>query len=141
MLTRDKILETQDITIKILDIPSTIPVWGGEQICIKQLTRGQQDNYLKRQFGQARMKQDRKAVNQEFTGLNTYGHDAWLCSLAICEPNGSPLFTEADVKALEGKSGEFIGWLAKEILTFSNMVEDVDAARTANAKMADDLKN
>jgi len=141
MLTRDEILSTIDITIKTLDIPPAIPVWGGKQLYIKQLTRGQQDNYLKRQFGQARMKQDRKAVQQEFTGLNTYGHDAWLCAMSVCEPNGDLMFTENDIEALEGKSGEFIGWLAKEILTFSNMVEEVDEARSASAKQADDIKN
>ena len=141
MLTREKILSTIDITVKTLTVPSTIPVWAGEQISIKQLTRGQQDAYLQRQFGTARMKQDRKATQQEFTAMTIYGHDAWLCAQSICDEAGAPLFTEKDVKALEAKSGEFIGWLAKEILTFSNMAEDAETARSAGEKLADDIKN
>lgn len=141
MLTRDKILSTLDITVKPITAPATIPIWGGEELCIKQLTRGQQDMYLKRQFGAARLKQDRKATQQEFIGMDTYGHDAWLCSLAICDPEGVLLFTEKDIQALDGKSGEFIGWVALEILLFSNMREDAEAAKTANELQADSVKN
>jgi hypothetical protein len=141
MLTRDKILATDDIAVKVLTVPSTIPFWGGETLNIRQLTRGQQDVFLKRQFGDTRMRQDRKATNQEFTNVNIYGHDAWLCVKGICDEKGLPLFTEKDIPALENKGGEFIGWVAKAILEFSNMQQDVDVLQTANERLGDDAKN
>lgn len=142
MLTRDMFLTTQDITVKELTVPATIPVWAGKQLCIKQLTRHQQDLYLQRQFGSAKLRQERKASsNQEISSMVLYGHDAWLCAMSVCDPRGVLLFTEKDIAAIESKSGEFIGWIAKEILQFSNMAEDANDARTAGEKLADDIKN
>lgn len=122
-LTRDKILSLVDIVIKEISVPETIPVWGGETVFIKQLTRGQQDEYLNRQFGSARMKAKQQEVN--LSGM--FGHDAWICVRGMCNEDGSAMFTDKDIEQLNKKNGEAIGWIAQEILKFSGMGEDVKA--------------
>ena len=141
-LTRNDILELKDITTKELRVPDTIPVWGGKGLYIKQLTRGMQDTYLKRQFGSLKMKQEiakknRNVQAQEMSAPDIYGHDAWLCVHAICDMDGQLLFNEQDIQKLNEKSGEAIGWIAKEILEFSKMTEDVDALQQTET----DVKN
>lgn len=143
-LTREEILSLVDITAKELTIPENIPIWGGKTLYIKQLTRGQQDMYLKRQYGDTRMKQDTKARQQEISAVNIYGHDAWLCVRGICDENGKPVFTEKDIDKLNEKSGEAIGWIANEIVQFSGMGADVKVARgekTEEDALADEIKN
>lgn len=134
-LTREAIVGLQDITVKEIVIPENIYAWGGKSIYIRQLTRGQQDEYMKRQFGQIRMKQDRKATSQELTSANIYGHDAWLCIQGCCDHQGVPLFTQNDEKVLQGKSGEAIGWLAKQIIEFSGMLDDVKELKEAEEQV------
>lgn len=124
-LTREDILAMQDITWKELTVPDKIPVWGGRSLYIKQLTRGQQDEYMKRQFGNIRMKQDRKATSQELNTVAIYGHDAWICIQSICDDKGTLLFTMADEKLLYAKSGEAIGWIAKQVIEYSGMADDL----------------
>jgi hypothetical protein len=143
-LTRDKFLAVDDITIKEIAIPVDIPAWGGETVFIKQLTRGQQDAYLKRQFGDTRMKQDQRAHNQEMAGLNIYGHDAWLCVKGCCDETGKPLFAEKDIDALNAKSGEAIGWIAAQIIEFSGMATDAKVAKgeiSPEKALSEEIKN
>jgi hypothetical protein len=154
MLTRDEILALDDITVKKITVPDTIPVWGGKSLYIKQLTRGQQDVYNKRQFSGMTIKQDgaRKNGNghkpneaQELIGMaSIYGHDAWLCVRGICDETGKTLFTDADLDRLNAKSGEAIGWIALEIVKFSNMANDskvVTGEMTAAEALSDEIKN
>jgi len=124
-LTREEILALEDITTKEVVVPEKIPVWGGNTFRIKQLTRGQQDEYLQRQYGSTRLKQDRKAKNQEISAVNLYGHDAWICISGIVDDNGKSLFQSGDEAKLKNKSGEAVGWLAREIVKFSGMLDDV----------------
>jgi len=124
-LTREDILSLSDITVKEIVVPSDIPEWANKHLFIRQLSRGQQDDYLRRQFGSIRMKQDAKARNQEVSNANVYGHDGWLVIMGVCTPDGIPLFTVADEKSLATKSGQAIGWIAEQIIEFSGMKEDV----------------
>lgn len=143
-LTRDDILNISDITVKEITVPESIPAWGGKTLTIKQLTRGQQDAYLKRQYGDTKLKQDRKAKNQEISAVNIYGHDAWLCVRGICDGQGKTIFTDADIEKLNEKSGESIGWIAKEIIQFSGMGEDEKVARgeiSEEQALEEELKN
>jgi len=153
-LSRDDILALDDITIKQITVPDTIPAWGGKSLYIKQLTRGQQDAYSKRQFAGMTIKQEgaRKNGNgrkpgdeQEILGMaSIYGHDAWLCVRGICDEQGKLLFTDADLEKLNAKSGEAIGWIASEIVTFSNMANDNKVAKgemTAEEAVIDEIKN
>jgi hypothetical protein len=120
-LTREKILALVDISTKEITIPKSIPAWGGETIFIKQLTRAQQDEYLNRQFGSTRVKTKQQEVN--LSGM--FGHDAWICVRGVCNEDGSAIFTDKDIPQLNQKNGEAIGYIAKEILTFSGMDGDL----------------
>jgi len=143
-LTRDAFLALDDLTIKEIELPANIPAWGGQKIHIKQLTRGQQDSYLKRRFGETRLKQDSKAKQQEISAMNIYGHDAWLCVKSCCDETGKPLFTDKDIDALNGKSGEAIGWIALQIIAFSGMKDDDAVAKgekTEEQVVAEEIKN
>jgi hypothetical protein len=121
-LTRDEILKTNDIQVNEIEVPE----WGGS-VFIKQLTRAQQDSYLKMQMGKTRMKQDTRAKNQEIIGAELYGHDAYLCSRGICDENGKAIFKDSDIQSLKKKNGAVIGRIAKEIIAFSDMAgDDID---------------
>ena len=128
VLTRDEILGRVDIATKAVEVPE----WGGS-IYIRQLTRGEQDVYLKRQYGNTQLKQDTRAKNQEIKGFNIYGHDAFICSMGICDEQGQSIFTQKDIVELDKKSGVVVGRLAKEIVEFSGMSGDVEEL--------DELKN
>lgn len=144
VLTRDAILSISDISVKKVTIPETIPMWGGNDVYIRQLTRGQQDQYLKRQYGETRMRQDARAKNQEITSVNIYGHDAWLCVQGVCDEKGAAMFRDADIETLNKKSGEAIGWLAAQIVEFSGMAADAKVARgevSAEEALRDEVKN
>lgn len=62
-------------------------------------------------------------INSE---VDLFGHDAFICACGICDESGKPEFTRADVKKLEEKNGEAIGFIAKEIIEFSGMGKDVE---------------
>lgn len=143
-LTRDEILNLTDIATKEVTLPSTIPAWGGKSVFIKQLTRGQQDAYLKRLYGETRMRQDAKANNQEISAVNFYGHDAWVCVRGMCDETGRLIFTDADIQKLNEKSGEAIGWIAQQIVDYSGMGADARVARgevTPEEVARDEVKN
>lgn len=137
-LTLTQIMAANDIAVKEIEVPE----WDGT-IYIRQLTRAQQDDYLKRQMG-TRMKQDMKAKSQEIDLSNFYGHDSFLVVSGACDESGKPLFSAKDIEALKNKNGAVIGRIAKEILIFSEMVEDDKVARGVTSEddaMADEIKN
>ena len=127
-LTREQIFGKVDISVKEIDVPE----WG-DSVFIRQLTRGEQDAYLKRQYGATMLKQDTRAKAQEIKGMSLYGHDAFLCVCGICDESGKSIFSAADIAELEKKNGEVIGRIALEIIKFSGMAGDV--------KQIDELKN
>jgi hypothetical protein len=127
-LNRSDILSVVDILVKEVDVPE----WGGT-VFIRQLTRGEQDTYLKRQYGATRLTQHTKNDVQEISAVDVYGHDAFICSRGICDDAGKLLFKEGDVEALKSKNGAVIGRLSSEIVKFSGMAGDIQAA--------EDLKN
>lgn len=124
-LSRDEFLAIDDLTIKEIAVPDTIPVWGGKKLMIRQLSRGEQDAHSKRQFGDARMKTQKRDAGGEISIAGIFGHDAWLCVRGVCDEHGKPIFTDKDIPALNAKSGEAIGWIAQEIVKFSGMAGDV----------------
>ena len=126
MLTRDQILGIQDIKVK--EVP--VPEWGGS-VYIRQLTRGEQDDYLKMQYGTTTVETDARIRRQKITSMSFYGHDAWLCQKAICDDKGNTLFTDKDLAALKAKNGEVVGRIATEIVKFSGMAKDVEVAEQA----------
>lgn len=126
-LTKDQILTMQDLEIKEIEVPQ----WK-DTVYIKQLTRGQQDRYMKRQFGTMAMKQQGRKQEID-SSIDVFGHDAWLFAQGVVDADGKRMFTDNEVKGLEEKNGEAIGHVAKGILDFSGMSEDVS--------QLEDLKN
>ena len=120
LLTKEMILSASDIRTKEVEVPE----WGGS-VLIRQLTRSEQDDLMKRQLGSTRIRQDRSRT-QDISGMSLYGHDAFICLMGLCAEDGSRLFSEKDLPGLEKKNGEVVGRLAKEILSFSGMNEDVE---------------
>lgn len=120
-LSKAEILGIVDIEIKEIDVSE----WK-DTVFIKQLSRGDQDEYLKKQFGSTRLKQNTKANQQEISAMNIYGHDAFLCQRGICDKSGKLLFSGSDIAQLKKKSGAAIGRIAKEIVEFSGMADDIE---------------
>jgi len=137
VLTREDILGLQDITVKEITVPGNIPVWGGKKLYIKQLTRGKQDEFLKRQFGSMKVQSSRKAKEQQMEAPDLYGHDTWLFVNGVCDEQGTLLFKLSDMDTLNNKSGEAIGHIAKEILEFSKMTSDIEQLD----ELENDIKN
>jgi hypothetical protein len=126
-LTREEILGIKDITTKEV----AVPAWEGKTVWIRQLTRKQQDEYLKRQYGSTKMSQNVKAKSQQIDGINLYGHDVFLCVCGICNEQGQAILTNSDAEILAEKNGEAVGFIASEIVKFSGMVEDVEVIEKA----------
>jgi len=118
-LTKEQILGINDIAVKEIQVPK----WNGT-LFIRQLSRGQQDAYLKRQFGKMGLKQQGRTQGIE-SNVELFGHDAWLFAQGVCDENGQRLFADKDVVALEEKNGEVIGFVASKIVEFSGMGSDV----------------
>lgn len=143
-LTRDEILAIEDLTIKEITILETIPTWGGRTVFIRQLSRGEQDAYSKRQFGDAHMRTQKRGMGGEVSMAGLFGHDAWLCVRGVCDEKGKPIFVDKDIDALNKKSGEAIGWIAKQIVQFSGMGEDervLSGELTESQALEHDVKN
>jgi hypothetical protein len=141
-LTRSDILAINDIEPKEITIPDDIPGWGGKSVFIRPLSRAQQDEYQRRQFGDMKMKQTpgRKQTSQELVSINLYGHDTWLFVKGVCDNSGQTLFTEKDMEALKEKSGQAIGWVAKQILVYSKMDGGDSEAAEEEAKNSSQTK-
>jgi hypothetical protein len=122
-LTRDEILGLNDIQVKEIEVPD----WNAS-VCIRKLTRGQQDEYSKRRFGKPSLKQQlgKKREQEMESEVDIFGHDAWLVAQGVCDEGGKRLFTDSDVVRLNEKSGEAIGFIATEIVKFSGMTEDIE---------------
>jgi hypothetical protein len=140
-LNRESILSLVDINIKEITVPDHIPGWGGQSLYIKQLTRGQQDAYYKRRFGEMTMIQSGKDENRKIAIPSSYGHDAWVCTQGICDEDGKSCFTEKDIESLNGKSGDAIGWISIQILTFSGMHKDIKDIEKQEESIEKELKN
>lgn len=125
---RDIILRADDIKLKKRPVPEWDVV-----VYLRQLTRGEQDEYMQRQYGSVGMTLDTKSSKQDVTEIKIYGHDAYLCACSLADENSERIFSQNDVEALGEKNGELVGQLATEIIEWSEMAEDV--------KIAEELKN
>lgn len=127
-LSKEQILGIVDIEVKEIDVPS----WGGS-VYIRQLSRGQQDEYLKRRIQPYQVEMKGGAEQELKTSMLLYGHDAWLVVQGVCDEEGKRLFSDSDIKKLDEKNGEVIGKIASEIVEFSGFGKDVEEI--------EDLKN
>ncbi|HAR45321.1 MAG TPA: hypothetical protein DCS05_03870 [Nitrospiraceae bacterium] len=130
ILSRDDFFAVDDsLVVKEVTVPDTIPVWAGKKFFIRCLSRGEQDEYSKRQMGDSRIRMGRKSEGGEMAISSMFGHDAYLVVCGVCDPNGKRLFQLKDTSKIDEKLGELVGWLAKEIAIFSGMGEDERVAK------------
>jgi hypothetical protein len=127
-LSKNDILDIDDIKTKEIEVPE----WDGS-VFIRQLTRGQADEYFGRRFAKSELKQRGRNQSEVESDVKLFGHDAWLVAQAVCDENGQRLFSNADVKELEKKNSNAIGRIAVAIVDFSGMGQDVEEL--------DELKN
>ncbi len=137
-LSKADILGLNDIEIKEIDVPE----WGGS-VFIRQLTRGQVDQYFKRRFPKSVSKAGRGMQAQTQSEIELFGHDAWLVAQAVCDADGKRLFTNSEIGALNDKNADVIGRLAVEIAEFSGMAQDIKTLEEQEQEQesAEDLKN
>lgn len=120
LLTKALIQQASDIDLKKIEIAE----WGG-YVFIKQLSRGVQDEYLRRQFGRADVGSTGETT--EIRGATVFGHDVFIVINGVVDEDGKNMFTDKDTKWLKEKNGAVVGKLARAIIEFSDMVEDIEA--------------
>jgi hypothetical protein len=112
LLTRDDILRARDITIEKVDVPE----WGGF-VYVKGMTAGQRD-----QLEAAML--DKKAQPQPARLAEFRTRMFILCA---CHETGAPIFTAADIRAVQGKSVAGINRVLDVARRLSGMTdEDVE---------------
>ena len=90
-LTRENILEVQDIQTELVNVPE----WGKESfVYVKGLTGAERDKF----------ESSLMVLRGKSQTLNMANIRAKLASLTICDEDGKRLFTETDVQALSQKS-------------------------------------
>lgn len=135
-LTKEQILGLSDIQVKEIKVP----VWD-DTVYIRQLTRGQQDSFMFRKFGKSSSMRGLGKQSEIDSNVNLFGHDAWIAAMGICDDSGNRLFSNSEVKQLEERNGEAIGFIASEILKFSGMTKDIEELEEALDEERDDVKN
>lgn len=90
LLTRDQILAADDLPRELVEVPE----WGGA-VLVRTLTGAERDQF------EAQVVEMR---GRKIKSLNMANLRARLVSLCVVDEKGERLFTDADVKALGGKS-------------------------------------
>ncbi len=91
MLSKEDILKADDLKTAVVDVPE----WGG-QVMIRELTAGQRD----------RFEQDNLQRNGKNYQVNLIDMHARLVAMSVVGKDGKRLFSDADVRALSGKSSK-----------------------------------
>ncbi len=108
-LTRDQILNAQDIKVHHVDVPE----WGGG-IHMRQLSCAAAESYqdylisLQKKDGQIRLS----------------GMRVTLLTLVLCDAVGNLLFTDNDLDALSERDSMVIGRLYEEAKRINAIIED-----------------
>jgi hypothetical protein len=102
ILTREQILEAQDIEVREIDVPE----WGGI-VKIRALTLREREEYDSWLF----------STNK----LDSTTSRARLLSMAIVGDDGNPIFTEGDIKALAKKNSKICVRLSYIVQKLSGM--------------------
>lgn len=112
LLTRDAILQAQDLPKELVSVPE----WGGE-IYVRALTGAERDA-----FEQSIVEQKGKS-----TKMNLQNMRAKLVALTVVDEGGNRLFTDADAKLLGKKSALALNRVFEVAQKLSGLTpEDVD---------------
>jgi len=93
MLTRDEILNADDLKTEVVDIPE----WGG-QVTIREMTGTAYEAYESNTHIR---------VGDKYMP-NLIDRRARLCAMSIIDDKGELLFSDSDIKKLSGKSGDVL---------------------------------
>ena len=114
MGVRDRILKSEDLERKTLDVPE----WGGE-VLIRELTGIERDKltdlYIDAQVADP-------AHPGELKQTIPKNYRALICQMCIIDSDGSQIFSEGDIEALQGKSARIIDTVSQAITSLSKMV-------------------
>ena len=119
ILTRDEILEAEDIQIWEVEVPE----WGGVVLC-RSLTAAQVER-----------------VQNKFKGKGMKGVTAALVAMACVDDAGKRLFHQSDLDKLSGKSLSACTRVLKVIMEQNAMEEEdlEELAKNSNDGQTDDL--
>lgn len=113
-LTRDQILASDDLEREPLEIPE----WGGT-VFVKVMTAGERDKFEER-----------------FTRNRYDNTRAALAVACVCDEAGKPLFTDADIPALAGKSAAALQHVFDAAARLNALTkDDVDAMEKNSASV------
>ncbi|HUU97758.1 MAG TPA: hypothetical protein VM487_18640 [Phycisphaerae bacterium] len=123
MLNRDQILQTQDLPVEVVPVPE----WGGE-VRVRTLTGAERDEW------EVECTRRRAGDRVDIRGVM-----ARLVVRSAMDEEGRPLFTVADVDALNRKSARAIGRLFKVAQRLSGLTdEDVQVvAKNSESDLSD----
>lgn len=112
MLTRDEILQAQDLETEDVEVPE----WGGT-VRVRELTGHERDQF------EARVLDEDTPRLEKLKNLR-----AWVLHFALVNGDGSRLFSKDDVDALAGKSAAILDRLFQVAQRLSKLTpEDVEA--------------
>jgi hypothetical protein len=117
MLTRDQILSAKDIRTETVDVPE----WGGE-VMVRELDGRGRDAYDQRIIAN-KGKDDKVRMD---------GLRASLVALAVCDAELKPVFTEADIPALNAKSANAIRRVFEAAAALNGLADDSEAEASAD---------
>ena len=105
-LTREQILEADDLPTESLDVPE----WGGE-VLIRALNGAQRE--------EIEVRSHKAKTSGEALGWK--GLKALVASYVIVDEHGKPQFTEKDVKVLSQKSSGALDRIFEKVLSMNAM--------------------
>jgi len=112
ILTRDQILEAQDLTTEKVEISE----WDGE-VNVKSLTGKERD-----QFEESIFQQKGKKMERNFKNLR-----AKLVALTVIDDNGDLIFAQKDIEALGAKNASALDKVFSVAQRLSGLTkEDID---------------
>jgi len=117
MLTREQILECNDLPSAVVKVPE----WGGE-VLVRGLTGAQRDWLEASMF-------TGKRGNRE---ANMENFRAKIVCLSVSDENGNPIFTEKDVAALSKKSALALQRVFNVALKLSGLTQEEAEQLTKN---------
>lgn len=119
ILTREAILQAQDIEIREVEVPE----WGGT-VHVRGMSGLERDNYESSLYVQRG--KDRR--------LNTRNARAKLCAFCAVDPKGNRLFTDKDLNSLSGKSSKALDRIFAVAMEMSGISEDDMEELTKNSE-------
>ena len=119
MLTRDQILQADDLSREKVDVPE----WGG-CVCVRELTASEKDAFDAETY----------VLKGRETVINRRDFKARLLVRSICDEAGKPIFTLKDIQALGAKSLKASERVAAVAMRLSAMTAEAQEELSGNSK-------